>query len=159
MLSTPNVSLGGWIGHDNNASMQTLTGYNNNAQYMAQLANAIYQADPSLFGIQDKFTLDKSVIRSEVLKSTGERPGRVNVNGRDIDVSGQMVTSLWAKNGAPTTQYRFAIGGSDSDYQSAWAAILGNSSGNQSNSKNNSTSNSSSSNSSNRNSSNRGNRR
>ncbi len=106
----PNVSLGGWIGHDNNASMQTLTGYNNNAQYMAQLANAIYQADPSLFGIQDKFTLDKSVIRSEVLKSTGERPGRVNVNGRDIDVSGQTVTSLWAKNGAPTTQYRFAIG-------------------------------------------------
>ena len=158
MLSTPNVSLGGWIGHDNNASMQTLTGYNN-AQYMAQLANAIYQADPSLFGIQDKFTLDKSVIRSEVLKSTGERPGRVNVNGRDIDVSGQMVTSLWAKNGAPTTQYRFAIGGSDSDYQSAWAAILGNSSGNQSNNKNNSTTNSSSSNSSNRNSSNRGNRR
>ena len=158
MLSTPNVSLGGWIGHDNNASMQTLTGYNNNAQYMAQLANAIYQADPSLFGIQDKFTLDKSVIRSEVLKSTGERPGRVNVNGRDIDVSGQMVTSLWAKNGAPTTQYRFAIGGSDSDYQSAWAAILGNTSGNQSNNKNNSTTNSSSSNSSNRNSSNRGNR-
>ena len=147
MLSTPNVSLGGWIGHDNNA------------QYMAQLANAIYQADPSLFGIQDKFTLDKSVIRSEVLKSTGERPGRVNVNGRDIDVSGQTVTSLWAKNGAPTTQYHFAIGGSDSDYQSAWAAILGNSSGNQSNNKNNSTTNSSSSNSSNRNSSNRGNRR
>ena len=155
MLSTPSVSLGGWIGHDNNASMQTLTGYNNNAQYMAQLANAIYQADPSLFGIQDKFTLDKSVIRSEVLKATGERPGRVNVNGRDIDVSGQMVTSLWAKNGAPTTQYRFAIGGSDSDYQSAWAAMLGNTSGNQSNNKNNSTTNSSSNNSSNRNSSNR----
>ena len=155
MLSTPNVSLGGWIGHDNNASMQTLTGYNNNAQYMAQLANAIYQADPSLFGIQDKFTLDKSVIRSEVLKATGERPGRVNVNGRDIDVSGQMVTSLWAKNGAPTTQYHFAIGGSDSDYQSAWAAMLGNTSGNQSNNKNNSTTNSSSNNSSNRNSSNR----
>ena len=159
MLSTPNVSLGGWIGHDNNASMQTLTGYNNNAQYMAQLANAIYQADPSLFGIQDKFTLDKSVIRSEVLKSTGERPGRVNVNGRDIDLSGQTVTSLWAKNGAPTTQYRFAIGGSDSDYQSAWAAILGNTSGNQPNNKNNSTTNSSSSNSSNRNSSNRSNQR
>ncbi len=36
----------------NNASMQTLTDYNNNAQYMAQSANAIYQADPSLFGIR-----------------------------------------------------------------------------------------------------------
>ena len=109
MLSTPNVSLGGWIGHDNNASMQTLTGYNNNAQYMAQLANAIYQADPSLFGIQDKFTLDKSVIRSEVLKSTGERPGRVNVNGRDIDERSNGDEPL-GQNGAPTTQYRFAIG-------------------------------------------------
>ena len=96
---------------------------------MAQLVNAIYQADPSLLGVQDKFTFDKSVIRSEVLKSTGEKPGRVNVNGRDVDVSGQMVTSLWAKNGAPTTQYHFAIGGSDSDYQNAWAAILGNAGG------------------------------
>ena len=75
---------------------------------------------------QDKFTFDKSVIRSEVLKSTGERPGRVNVNGRDIDVSGQMVTSLWAKNGAPTTHIPLCHWGSDSDYQSAWAAILGN---------------------------------
>ena len=170
MLSTPTVSLGGWIGHDNNASMQALTGYNNNAQYMAQLVNAIYQADPSLLGVQDKFTFDKSVIRSEVLKSTGEKPGRVNVNGRDVDVSGQMVTSLWAKNGAPTTQYHFAIGGSDSDYQNAWAAILGNAGGNQNtNNRNNNTnssetsSSSSSSNSSNtstnRNSSNRDNRR
>ena len=126
--------------------MQTLTGYNNNAQYMAQLANAIYQADPSLFGIKDKFTLDKSVIRSDVLKSTGEKPGRVNVNGKDVDVSGQTVTSLWAKNGAPTTQYHFAIGGSDSDYQSAWAAILGNASGSQNNNRNNNHSNRSSSN-------------
>lgn len=113
---------------------------------MAQLANAIYQADPSLFGVQDKFTLDKSVIRSDVLKSTGEKPGRVNVNGKDVDVSGQTVTSLWAKNGAPTTQYHFAIGGSDSDYQSAWAAILGNASGSQNNNRNNNHSNRSSSN-------------
>ena len=56
-------------------------------------------------------------------------------------------------------RFRVLLRGSDSDYQSAWAAILGNSSGNQSNNKNNSTTNSSSSNSSNRNSSNRGNRR
>ncbi len=41
MLSTPNLTLGGWIGHDNNASMAPLTGYNNNASYMAYLANAI----------------------------------------------------------------------------------------------------------------------
>ena len=125
MLSTPNLTLGGWIGHDNNASMAPLTGYNNNASYMAYLANAIYQADPAAWGVQDRFTLDSSVISSTVLKSTGQRPGRVNVNGRDIDVSGATVTSYWAKNGAPQTTYRFAIGGSDSDYASAWAGILG----------------------------------
>ena len=53
---------------------------------MAYLANAIYQADPAAWGVQDRFTLDSSVISSTVLKSTGQRPGRVNVNGRDIDV-------------------------------------------------------------------------
>ena len=129
MLSTPNLTLGGWIGHDNNASMAPLTGYNNNASYMAYLANAIYQADPNAWGVQDRFTLDSSVISSTVLKATGQRPGRVNVNGRDIDVSGATVTSYWAKNGAPQTTYRFAIGGSDNDYASAWAGMLGGSAG------------------------------
>ncbi len=126
MLSTPNLTLGGWIGHDNNASLAPLTGYNNNANYMANLANAIYQADPAAWGVQDRFTLDGSVISSSVLKATGQRPGRVNVNGREIDLTGQTVTSYWAKNGAPQTTYRFAIGGSDSDYQNAWASMIGN---------------------------------
>ena len=126
MLSTPNLTLGGWIGHDNNASLAPLTGYNNNANYMANLVNAIYQADPAAWGVQDRFTLDGSVISSSVLKATGQRPGRVNVNGREIDLTGQTVTSYWAKNGAPQTTYRFAIGGSDSDYQNAWASMIGN---------------------------------
>ena len=126
MLSTPNLTLGGWIGHDNNSSLAPLTGYNNNANYMANLANAIYQADPAAWGVQDRFTLDGSVISSSVLKATGQRPGRVNVNGREIDLTGQTVTSYWAKNGAPQTTYRFAIGGSDSDYQNAWASMIGN---------------------------------
>ena len=95
----PNVSLGGWIGHDNNASMQTLTGYNNNAQYMAQLAECDLPADPSLFGFRIN-SLSIRVIRSEVLKSTGERPGRVNVNGRDIDERSNGDESLGQKRSA-----------------------------------------------------------
>ena len=154
MLSTPNLTLGGWIGHDNNASLAPLTGYNNNANYMANLANAIYQADPAAWGVQDRFTLDGSVISSSVLKATGQRPGRVNVNGREIDLTGQTVTSYWAKNGAPQTTYRFAIGGSDSDYQNAWASMIGNpesrstsnsSSGNRNSNKNTNSSTSTSS--------------
>ncbi|MBP2620491.1 penicillin-binding protein PBP1B [Streptococcus panodentis] len=130
MLSTPRMTLGGWIGHDDNSSMAALTGYNNNAAYMAYMVDAIYQADPNAWGVGDKFSLDPSVIKSDVLKSTGEKPGTVNVNGRTINLSGQTVTSYWAKNGAPTTSYRFGIGASDADYQKAWAAILG-SSGNR----------------------------
>ena len=129
MLSTPRMTLGGWIGHDDNSSMAPLTGYNNNASYMAYLANAIYEADPNAWGVGDKFNLDSSVIRSEVLKSTGEKPGTVTVNGRSINLNGQTVTSYWAKNGAPTTTYRFGIGATDADYQKAWAAILGGNAG------------------------------
>lgn len=124
MVSTPRLTLGGWIGHDDNHSMQTLTGYNNNANFMANLVNAINQAEPGVWG-NERFSLDRSVIKSDVLSSTGERPGQVNVNGRNVNLSGQTVQSYWAKNGAPATQYRFAIGGSDADYQDAWNRILG----------------------------------
>ena len=147
MLSTPRMTLGGWIGHDDNTSMAALTGYNNNAAYMAYLANAIYEADPEAWGIGEKFNLDSSVIKSDVLKSTGERPGTVTINGRSINLSGPTVPSYWAKNGAPTTSYRFGIGASDADYQRAWGAILGgytsNFSSNSNSSSNNGTNSSS----------------
>ena len=32
------------------------------------MADAIYQADPNAWGVGDKFTLDPSVIRSDVLQ-------------------------------------------------------------------------------------------
>ncbi|WP_125373468.1 penicillin-binding protein PBP1B [Streptococcus cristatus] len=147
MLSTPRMTLGGWIGHDDNTSMAALTGYNNNAAYMAYLANAIYEVDPEAWGIGEKFNLDSSVIKSDVLKSTGERPGTVTINGRSINLSGPTVPSYWAKNGAPTTSYRFSIGASDADYQRAWGAILGiytsNFSSNSNSSSNNGTNSSS----------------
>ena len=137
MLSTPTVSLGGWIGHEDNASMTTFTGYNNNAQYMANLVNAINNADPSIFGAGQRFQLDPGVIRSQVLESTGQRPGNVTVNGRSVSLSGPTVVSYWAKNGAPNTQYHFAIGGSEADYQAAWSQILGGGSSSNSNNSNN----------------------
>lgn len=136
MLSTPKMTLGGWIGHDDNSSMAALTGYNNNASYMAYMVDAIYQADPNAWGVGDKFTLDPSVIKSDVLKSTGEKPGTVTVNGRSVNLSGPTVPSYWAKNGAPTTTYRFGIGASDADYQKAWSAILGGSTSNSNSSSN-----------------------
>lgn len=125
ILSTPKTTLGGWAGHDNNASLDKMSGYNNNAQYMAYLVNAINQADPNILGTNQRFSLDPSVIKADVLKSTGLKPATVNVNGKNISLSGETTTSYWAKNGPGDTVYKFAIGGSDSDYQKAWASIGG----------------------------------
>ena len=142
MVSTPRLTLGGWVGHDDNSPLAQ-GAYYRNAKYMAHLVNAIQQAAPSAWG-SERFKLDSSVTSSQVLKSTGQKPGKVTINGKEINLSGETVTSYWANQaGAPTTTYRFAIGGSDADYQNAWNTILGSlpkassSSSNNSNSSNN----------------------
>ena len=125
MLSTPKLTLGGWIGHDDNHSLSRRAGYSNNSNYMAHLVNAIQESEPGIWG-NERFALDPSVVKSEVLKSTGQKPGKVSVEGKEVEVTGSTVTSYWAnKAGAPATSYRFAIGGSDADYQNAWSSIVG----------------------------------
>ena len=151
MLSTPRLTLGGWLGHDDNRPLGKGAGHYRNAKYMAHLVNAIQQAAPSSWG-SERFKLDPSVTSSQVLKSTGQKPGKVTINGKEINVTGEMVTSYWAnQNGAPTTTYKFAIGGSDADYQNAWNTILGSLPKASSSSSNNSNSNSSNNNNNNRN--------
>ena len=166
MLSTPRLTLGGWVGHDDNSSLAK-GAYYRNAKYMAHLVNAIQQASPSAWG-SERFTLDSSVTSSQVLKSTGQKPGKVTINGKEIEVTGETVTSYWANQaGAPTTTYKFAIGGSDADYQNAWNTILGslpkssnsnnNNSNNNSNNNNNRNNNRNNSNNNNNGNSNNGN--
>ena len=124
MLSTPRLTLGGWLGHDDNHPMAKGAGHYRNAKYMAYLVNAIQQAEPGVWG-NERFNLDSSVTQSQVLRSTGQKPGKVSVNGKTVDLSGSTVTSYWAnKAGAPTTSYHFAIGGSEADYQNAWSSIV-----------------------------------
>ena len=124
MLSTPRLTLGGWLGHDDNRPMAKGAGHYRNAKYMAYLVNAIQQAEPGVWG-NERFNLDSSVTQSQVLRSTGQKPGKVTVNGKTVDLSGSTVTSYWAnKTGAPTTSYHFAIGGSEADYQNAWSSIV-----------------------------------
>lgn len=101
-------------------------GYTYNAQYMARLTSAIYNANPGIFKTGDKFNIDSSAIKASVLKSTGLKPATVSVNGRNVSVSGEMVDSYWAKNGPGDTIYKFAIGGTDSDYQKLSLVFLEN---------------------------------
>ena len=125
MISTPRLTLGGWLGHDDNRPLGKGAGHYRNAKYMAHLVNAIQQAEPGVWG-NERFNLDSSVTQSQVLRSTGQKPGKVTVNGRTVDLSGSIVTSYWAnKAGAPTTSYHFAIGGSEADYQNVWSSIVG----------------------------------
>ena len=145
MLSTPRLTLGGWLGHDDNRPMAKGAGHYRNAKYMAYLVNAIQQAEPGVWG-NERFNLDSSVTQSQVLRSTGQKPGKVSVNGKTVDLSGSTVTSYWAnKAGAPTTSYHFAIGGSEADYQNAWSSIIGSFSSTPSSSNSSSSTSSSSS--------------
>ncbi|MFV8214529.1 penicillin-binding transpeptidase domain-containing protein, partial [Streptococcus pluranimalium] len=127
-VATPKVSLASWAGHDDNRSLGEMTGYENHSNYLANLVTAINQAEPDVFGTGQKFSLDPSVIKSTVNKQTGLKPGTATEGGRRYTVSGNTTTSYWAKNGAGNMTYRFAIGGTDSDYQKAWNSIVGGSS-------------------------------
>ncbi|NQP36717.1 penicillin-binding protein [Streptococcus suis] len=142
MLSTPKVTLGTWAGNDDNSEMYVWTGYHNNSQYVAYMVDALYNVDSSMFA--GKFELDKSVISSSVVASTGQRPGTTQVNGRQFTVSGALTTSYWAKNGAPVTSYKFMVGGTESDYSKAWATVFGSTNGTTTNSSRSTTSSSNS---------------
>ena len=85
MLSTPRLTLGGWLGHDDNRPMAKGAGHYRNAKYMAYLVNAIQQAEPDVWG-NERFNLDSSVTQSQVLRSTGQKPGKVSVNGKTGDL-------------------------------------------------------------------------
>lgn len=143
MLGTPQITIGTWAGNDDNLEMDSMSSYTNNAQYMAYLMNALYQVDSSLF--EGTFQLDKSVISSSVLASTGQRSASVQVNGVSVTPPGPLVTSYWAKNGAPATTYKFMIGGTDSDYAQAWSNWVSSSTTNSSTNTRSSSSTSSSS--------------
>lgn len=122
MLSTPKVTLGTWVGNDDNSGMYVWTGYYNNSQYVAYLVDALYNVKSDMFS--GKFELDRSVISSNVVSSTGQRAGTVQVNGRQVTIGGATTTSYWAKNGAPVTNYNFMVGGTDSDKRQAWNTII-----------------------------------
>ncbi|MDR0921172.1 MAG: penicillin-binding protein [Lactobacillales bacterium] len=124
IVSTPKMTIGSWTGYDDfNQKMYRESGPQNST-YLANLIHTIYQVDPNLFGIEDKFTLDPTVIQSTVSDFTGEKPGKIIMNGQTITVPGKNVTSYWATDGPPMSAYKFGIGGTDSDYSIAWGGMV-----------------------------------
>lgn len=123
IASNPRITFSSWIGYDDNTVMYQTWG-SNNMQFWAYALNRAYQANPDLFGIEQRFELDNSVIKSEVSDFTGEKFGNVTINGKTIKVPGKKITSYYAQSGAPASQFKFGIGGTDEQYNLVWKPYL-----------------------------------
>lgn len=67
------------------------------ANYLANLINQAYQANPEIFGTDEKFDLSSDVMKKKVSGFTGQTAGKVTVNKKSIQTPGKTVESLWAK--------------------------------------------------------------
>ncbi len=120
IASTPKVSLSNWIGYSDAVIPMDAAYGQNNMQLWAYIANAAYEANPALFGITERFTLDPSVIHAEVSDFSGQKLGTAMVEGSTWTVPGKKIESLWAKNGPSATQFRFGMGATDAQYLKTW---------------------------------------
>lgn len=121
--STPAITMSSWMGYDNNIPMYN-SGGQQNMKFWAMITNAVYQSRPELFGVDEKFTLDPSVIKAEVSNFTGEKLGNATINNYNMQVPGTKVMSYYAVNGPPASQFKFGIGGTDANYATVWAPYL-----------------------------------
>ena len=124
VISTPQVTLSSWSGREDSKPSDAYGGQRT-ANYMAHLANAIYQAKPEVMGVDQKFTLDPSVLKPDVAKFTGVKPGgTMVVNNTTFNTPTETVTSYWAKDGPPNLEFRFGIGGTDGNYADYWKKAI-----------------------------------
>ena len=88
-MSTPGITLW-WLGwFMNNTPTRLKTSYTYNAQYMARLTSAIYNANPGIFKTGDKFNIDSSAIKAVYSIKQVPKPATVSVNGRNVSISGE----------------------------------------------------------------------
>ncbi|MGD1370464.1 penicillin-binding protein, partial [Enterococcus faecium] len=90
------------------------------ANYLANLINQAYQANPEIFGTDEKFDLSSDVMKKKVSGFTGQTAGKVTVNKKSIQTPGKTVESLWAKNGPKKSAFKFGVGGTDENYTDYW---------------------------------------
>ncbi|MDN6639354.1 MAG: penicillin-binding protein [Tetragenococcus sp.] len=122
VVSTPKATLSSWSGREDNkgtdrdASKRT-------AQYMSQLANSIYQANPDSLGTDEDFELDDDVKEEEVSEFTGTKvddDDTVDVDGSTMRVPNDTTDSYWAKGTPPDASFQFGIGGTKKNYEDYW---------------------------------------
>ena len=116
--STPGITISSWMGYDNFYGHSYNLDSNSsetNLNLWANIANALYKEDPSIFKLNDAPSRPSSVYKNSVLARTGTLPGTVSYDGDNIDLSGKKTTAL-SLSPAPNATARFGIGGSTKDY-------------------------------------------
>lgn len=122
IVSTPAITISSWTGHDDNTAMNSRARIRS-SQYLANLINQVYQADPTIFGTRDKFELSSDVMKKKVAAFTGQTAGKVTVDKKTIETPNKTVESLWAKNGPEKSTFKFGVGGTDKDYEDYWKKV------------------------------------
>ncbi|WP_304401544.1 transglycosylase domain-containing protein [Lactobacillus hominis] len=117
--STPGITISSWMGYDNfyghSYNLESNASETNLALW-SQIANALYDEDPSMFKLENTIERPASVHKFKVLSKTGTLPGTVNFDGEDIDLTGKETTALSLRP-APRASAEFGISATHSDYQ------------------------------------------
>lgn len=130
--STPNVTLGSWIGYSNLIQSNNLATEGGeipsirNYYLWAQYLNRINQIDPELLGADQVFNEPADMNQEEVLIATGTRPGNLSLpNNQTMTVTGETRQEYFAPGqSADDVNYRFSVSTDDEDYADFWAPIV-----------------------------------
>lgn len=128
IASSPQVTLGSWMGYTNIIEPLNLTreyGYipaHRNYRVWAQLMNSLNQVRPEYIAKDQSFTVPEGITEERVLQSTGMKPGRVELpDGSEAFAFGASHTEYFNENNVPgTTTYDFGIGSSDEELRDYW---------------------------------------
>lgn len=125
--ATPRISLGTWIGYDN---QNISVGFDNgmhpstrNRRLWAALMNTIYQTNSEVLGIGEEFYYPSDSLTTEsIVTTTGMKPGTVTMpSGQTTTVSGPLKEAVFDVNNVPgPTVYDFTLQSSASELASFW---------------------------------------
>lgn len=89
------------------------------ANYLANLINQAYQANPEIFGTDEKFDLSSDVMKKKYLGSQDKQLEKllsIKIHPNARKNSGVTLGKKWSKKSA----FKFGVGGTDENYTDYW---------------------------------------
>ena len=130
LASTPQITIGSWIGYDSRFADYTINvedGYGlesvRSQTYWARIVNDLYGLRPDIFGTELVFQQPASVQEQAILQQTGTLPGSVSYNGRAISLTQPVQMDLFKiSNPAPPLTLNFLFNASEEEQFGFWNA-------------------------------------